>query len=277
MTGPLAQIVALTCFGNAFLQGKDIGEFFPNNSTCMFCDRMTFVTFDNSSLGKAEEKEIAKTPNEWFSFIKSNGAKGVRLSRTPQNDPIISDRMSAGFVDGGGTWLIEVLLPMDRSEFWIARWEVWNQDAPNQLIWRVTYGCVSKGVTSVIKLPDMQDIESRLTQALREIYSFSIKHNCDGFTQWFTDALDTLDSKGKNLHGYHKDWAPDGFLSSQAKMILDACQKSWVFGGMGSWNDMGFDGDDQVENERVSGQLFQVINEAITAAANTSYYGLKQG
>lgn len=271
MNGPLAQVVALTCHGNAFLKGKDVGTFFPKNSTCVFCDRVTFALLKKSFLGKPKEVEVAETPDEWFSFIRSFGARGIRLSRAAQNVPGISNRMSAGFVGGGGTWFMEVLLPRNRSELWIARWEVWNKDAPEQRIWRVTYGRVSGGVTAEIEPPDLQNIASRLAQALREIQSFSAKHDCGSFTERFVDALDTLDSEGRSLHGYHKDLAPESYLPHQAQTILHACQNAWVFGGMGSWNDMGFDGDDQNEYERVSEQLFQVLNEAISAGANQSY------
>ena len=61
MNGPIAQIVALTCYGNAFLSGQDIGAFFPKNSTCTFCDRVNFVVVEKTFLGKAKEAEIAKT------------------------------------------------------------------------------------------------------------------------------------------------------------------------------------------------------------------------
>lgn len=276
MNGPIAQIVALICYGNAFLQGVDVCEFFPKNSTCVFCDRITFVTVEKSFLGKPKEKEVAKTPEEWFKFLRLSGALGIRLSRTPQNDPNISDRMSAGFISGGGTWSMEVLFPQNRSQFWIARWEVWNQDAPEQRIWRVTYGRVSEGVTTPSKAADLQNTTEALEKALRDIHAFSTKQKIEGFTQCFADALDTLESEGKNLHGYHKDLAPTSYLLSPAKTILDACQKAWVFGGMGSWNDMGFDGDDQKEYERVSEELFRAVNQAISEAANQSYHRLEQ-
>ena len=276
MNGPIAQIVALTCHGNAFLQGVDVGEFFPKNSTCVFCDRVTFVTVKKSFIGKPKEKEVAKTPEEWFRFLRNSGALGLRLSRTPQNGSNISDRISAGFVGGGGTWSMEVLLPNNRSQFWIARWEVWNQDAPEQRIWLVTYGRVSEGATTQSKAADLQDTRKTLTEALREIHAFSTKQKLEGFTQCFADALDTLESGRKNLHGYHKDLAPAGYLPVPAKTILDASQKAWVFGGMGSWNDMGFDGYDQKEYERVSEQLFRMVNQAISEAANQSYCMLEQ-
>ncbi len=275
MNGPIAQIVALTCYGNAFLSGQDVGTFFPKNSTCTFCDRVNFVVVEKTSLEKAKEAEIAKAPDEWFPFLKSSAARGIRLSRAPQNNPNISDRMSAGFVGGGGTWAMEVLFPESRSEYWIARWEVWNQNAPEHRIWRVTYGRVASGATPMLKSAGLTDVAVRLNKSLREIHSFSERHQCGGFTKCFADALDTLDSRGKNLHGYHKDLAPDGFLSAEATALLDAAQAAWVFGGMGSWNDMGFDGDDQRQYESVSEQLFQTVTEAIVEGANSKYKDLR--
>jgi hypothetical protein len=54
-------------------------------------------------------------------------------------------------------------------------------------------------------------------------------------------------------------------------MLLDASQKAWVFGGMGSWNDLGSEGDDQKLYERLSDRLFRAVNEAIEAAATSTF------
>jgi hypothetical protein len=110
MTGPIAPIVAPTCYGNAFLQGDTAPEFFPPNSTCQLCDRVTFVDVAKPLLGKQREIEVAKKPDEWVSYLKGRGARGIRLVCQVQNDPQISDWMAAGIVGGGGTWCLEVLL-----------------------------------------------------------------------------------------------------------------------------------------------------------------------
>lgn len=47
-----------------------------------------------------------------------------------KEEPHLSDRMSSGFVGGGGNWYVEVLHPDNISEYWMARWEVWNENAP---------------------------------------------------------------------------------------------------------------------------------------------------
>lgn len=39
---------------------------------------------------------------------------------------------------------------------------------------------------------------------------------------------------------------------------------------MGSWNDMAFGGEDQVQYEALSAELYRLLNAAIAAAANSS-------
>jgi len=69
---------------------------------------------------------------------------------------------------------------------------------------------------------------------------------------------------------YHDDLAPDRALPLAATQILWAAQAAWVFGGMGSWNDLWFEGDDQSLYEQLSEDLYQLLNVAIVIAANTS-------
>lgn len=270
MNGSIAQIAALTCFGNACLSGLPGTQFFPANSTCQFCERVRFVTLSTNIFGKSKETEIAQNPDSWWAVLKSRGASGIRLSRIPQNNPGISDRMSAGFAGGGGAWTMEVLLPHDQSEFWMARWEVGDQKAPDRRIWRVTYGLVAKGKSNPPPIRQLQKATRELEESLREIRAFSAKHKLDGFTTCFEEALDAIETKGQKRHGYHQDLAPSGFISGEAAILLDACQKSWVFGGMGSWNDMCFAGDDQKTYDRVSERLFQAVNVAIEQAATST-------
>lgn len=52
---------------------------------------------------------------------------------------------------------------------------------------------------------------------------------------------------------------------------------AWVFGGMGSWDDMGFAGEAQKEYETVSKKLFQTLNEAIAVAASSTARSNRDG
>jgi len=270
MNGPLAQFVALTCHANAFLRGRQVPEFFPGNSTCQFCDSVKFFEVSKTLLRKVRETPVAANPNAWFEHLRTERVTGIRLICTPQNKPGISDRMSSAFVGGGGTWSMEALQPRAKSAVWLSRWEVWNQNAPERRIWRVSYGRVSEISTRASGDGELESDGKRLRSALAEICAFSEKHDCSGFTACFVRAIETLDSGGAKRHGYHKDLIPNGAASGLATYLLDACQSAWVFGGMGSWNDMSFERAEQTEYDRVSEQLFNILNETIQTAANAS-------
>jgi hypothetical protein len=269
MNHPIAQCVALTCHANAFLQGRSVPRFFPTNSTCIFCDWVKFFAVSKPFLDKIREEEVAGSPDAWFAYLKAANISAVRLSRKPQSHPKISDRMSAGFVGGAGTWSMEAVQPNGKSAVWLSRWQVWDQNAADRRIWRVSYGRVS-GKRSSIRVADLEASAGRFRSALADIHRFSEQQDCGGFTACFSKAIETLNSGGEKRHGYHRDLAPDGCLPSLAMRLLDACQSAWVFGGMGSWNDMAFAGEAQVEYDRTSQQLFLTLNEAIQAAANAS-------
>jgi len=270
MNGPLAQFVALTCNANAFLRGDPVATFFPGNSTCQFCDWVKFFAVSKTLFGKTKEIPVAATPNEWFEHLKNQGVVGIRLSRTPQNKPGISDRISSALVCGGGTWAMEALQPNGKAAVWLSRWSVWNQKAQERRIWRVDYGRVSGIPRRMVSGTDLELASMRLRSALGQIHRFSEKHNCGGFTACFTRAMETLDSHGAKRHGYHNDLVVNGVVPELATCLLDACQSAWVFGGMGSWNDMSFEGADPGEYDRLSEELFKALNETIQTAANAS-------
>ena len=64
------------------------------------------------------------------------------------------------------------------------------------------------------------------------------------------------------------DFAPESILPAEARQLLAAVHWSWVFGGMGSWNDLLFEGEDQKTYDRISERLFQAVNAAIEQAAS---------
>lgn len=268
MNSEIAQIIALACYGNAALRGEKIPVFFPSNSTCRSCDRIKFVEISPSFHGHREQL-VADTPDQWFQDLIAQGAKGIRLSHSLQNEASMPERMLAGFAGGGGTWTMEVHFPSSTAALWVARWDVWNQDAPDDKIWRVKYSRISEGNASPASEPDLSKVSARLFAILKEIRAFSAEHHCDGFTQCFDQAIESL-TTSKRV-GHHQDWAPDNSIPLVAMAVLDACESAWVFGAMGSWNDMSFEGGDQAEYERVSERFFEVLTESIASATTSSF------
>jgi hypothetical protein len=258
MNHPIAQFVALTCYANASLRGRTVPAFFPGNSTCRFCDSVEFVGPPDGLRG-ITRPEVAGSPDAWFLRLTAAGVSAVRLSRA-----------LPAKISGADTWGMDAALRDGRSARWSSRWEVWNQDAPERRIWRVCYACAADERGSDQPAGPLASVADRLRATLDEIHRFAERNRCGGFTASFAKAIETLDSGGARLHGYHRDLAPDGCLPPLATSVLDACQSAWVFGGIGSWNDLAFDGAIQVEYERITERLFLTTCDAIQAAANAS-------
>jgi len=270
MNGPIAQLAALTCYANAFLGGREIPEFFPSNSTCQFCDRVEFVETVTRPPGEQAQRTLASDPEEWIHDLPIREVDGIRLIFGPRNDENISDRMSAGFVGGGRIWTMEVRRDDGQSEFWSSDWNVWNQKAPKRKIWRVAY-CLDYTKPSEPHIGrNLAVVRKALRESLTEIQDFSIHHTQGAFTKNFSEALAALDDPLADAV-YHEDIALPGQLNEDAESLLKASMRAWVFGGMGSWNDMGFDQPIQTEYENVSDRLFDVVHEAIEASITSTY------
>jgi len=178
--------------------------------------------------------------------------------------------MPVGFVGGGGRWLIEARHAKE-SDLWEARWRVENKEDPKQKIWDVAYFRVDQ---SRAHLPysreNLTALKRKLDLVLTRIGTFAAAHNLDSFAKAFHSASDALHSDKPLSPTYHSDLAPTSNISIEAKQLLAASQFAWVFGGMGSWNDMGFEGQEQQEYVQISDDLFALLNQAVCAAVNSS-------
>lgn len=166
MNGTLAQVVALTCHGNAIISGMEVTGSFATNSSCQFYDTIRFVKISKSWIGRTREVEVAKSPDEWMASLGMRGAIGIRLVRQTCLLLGISDRMSAGLVGGGGTWMLEVMREDRMSEFWAVRWEVWKQDAPDWRIWKVKRGMLREARTRPYPGRKIADVKADLQKSL---------------------------------------------------------------------------------------------------------------
>ncbi len=270
MQGTIAQIITLVLHGNAFLQtGQLDPDFFPKNSAFTFCEYVRFVE-PNKSGNREDEAILAKNPENWFKELKASGVYSLRLIYSSQNNQDISDRMSVGFIGGGGRWLIEALHPSG-ADYWEARWEVGNQDHPEKLIWQVAYGRIAQtSEPSQLSIRAAAVVKQELLSTLVEIEAFANKHQQYGFAKAFKLGQSALESKSPHADSYHKDISPSGFLNLESSQLLAASQAAWVFGGMGSWNDMGFSGKEQETYESLSDSLYRLLNEAFIVASNSA-------
>lgn len=272
MTGTLAQIIAITAFGNDFLKNDSLPiDLDITNTTFQFCNKVDFREFKKQFFfSKPKERIVSHNPIEWFKHIKAGGCQYLRLYFKPSDDQKLArDYRMAGFVGGGGTWFIEAIYD-SYSNYWTNRWEATNQNATDHKIWAVNYGAtITKQRTADLQINN-EDIKNKLHQSLTQIADFAYKQNLEGWGKHFDNAKATLDKSSPEEKYYHKDLVPLNNYSLTAKQILFTAGSAWAFGGMGSWSDISFEcKEDNETYDRLSEQLYTNINNAIIAAINS--------
>lgn len=272
MTGNLAQIIALTAYGNDYLRnGKITTDFTSTNTTFQFCNNVDFREFKETFFStKPKEHIIAHNPTEWFKYLESDGCKYLRLYFEYSKDQSFAkDYKLAGLVGGSGKWLIETVFD-DYSNYWASRWETTNKQASDRKIWSVNYGMILKKQPISNLQIDNQKIKEKLRQTLTEIADFAFQQDLQNWGERFEKALTRLDSIRPENDYYYTDLIPTDNYSLLAKQIIFSAGSAWVFGAMGSWNDLGFESKEDNETyDRLSEQLYSNIHEAIIAGINT--------
>ncbi|TAG27112.1 MAG: hypothetical protein EAZ37_06270 [Burkholderiales bacterium] len=267
MQGTIFQILVLVTHGNMVLSGQPVASFYPQHSAFKFDEFVKFVDLERNG-SRWSEKPFAKDPDDWLAKLKGQRCSGLRVERVSTDKKDLSDRMSVAFIGGGGRWLIEAVCPRG-SEYWEPKWEIGDRNRPDQRIWRVTYGRIAQNQkASTTNFPSIEGLSSEMSSTLQDAISFSKKHKLDGFGKAFQSGYSALKADSEpELNGI----APRGQLPLPASRLLAASQAAWVFGGMGSWNDLGFEGDDQKQYEAISDRLFRLINSSLVATVNLSY------
>lgn len=265
MNGQAAQKAALTAYANAYLQAHKVA-FGLDHPTASHCRSIEFVDVPHVGSFKGR-KMLAKDPESWFAYLATNGVQHLRLHYSSASGEGLADRTSVAFSGGGGYWFIETVRPAG-SALWESVWRVPSNRGKR--IWKVWY------VLSKVRPEEIQDtpcsigdVRKELQQALVDISSFAEKH--DDTKEWvsyFQRALDALDAE---VDVMTIEVFPAGCFTRDAEQLMAASRHAFVFGGMGSWNDVLFGAADEIQKEydRVSNRLYGAICRAIVTAVNS--------
>ena len=273
MQGTIAQIVALVLFGNQYLSGTPVTDFWPNSSIFQFDATVRFVILSGQRATRVET-EIAPDPMAWFEWLKAEGIIGLRLHFAPKSKTLKEDRMQAGFVGGGGRWVIEAIRDTQISDFWEARWQLGDRNAPDRKIWNVTYVRIAERDNRRAEIePPLAKLQADIDKVLGDIATFADQHEKAQFAASFRRGQELLHDEHPLAEGYHSEFVRSSRLSLAAAQLLGTAVAAWVFGGMGSWNDMSFKGEEQKQYDELSDALFVLLARAITASANSTLPG----
>lgn len=264
MTGILAQTIALTSYGNEYLRSGKLSDFYPQNSTFQHCNSVDFKELKKKIIFTSKKEFIvANNPIEWFSLLKKEGCSKLRLYyQTEKSD----DPKLAGLVGGGGNYFIECIYD-NYSDFWISNWT--HDKNTTEKPWVVTYRkAVSKQATINLQF-DLKDIRFNLKKILEEITDFAFKETSENWGQLFEKAKNTLENDNPEIDFYHDDLIVVNNYSLENRQLLMSASKAFVFGGMGSWNDLWFENEEkEKEHSALSRVLYGMMMTSIVSSIN---------
>jgi len=272
MRGETAQLIALCLKLNSVAGAAAVGSSFAENSSMKFCRVVTFTHLKRKLLRPNPARvTMATGPDDWMKAILSMGLKRCYLSCAvrPENKLLTEcsdDWQTTAFAGGGNVWALTTQFADGHDTSWIPVWSYIGGDAP----WDVEY----QGFNEVF--PDeSSSVEAgaeQLKAALIDIRDFARDMDLH-WAKTFEGALARL--AGEEGPSYLGDMSSAGALTPEAEQLMHACQASWVFGGMGSWNDIYMVGDtymmDCPRYAAVSAALFDAINQSLVAATNSRF------
>ena len=268
MDGPLAQIIALVGHGNNFLSDNNEGalNLWPSNSTFQYVRVLKFARYSNSQA--LQGTEIARDTVDWFQRLHSEGAKRLWYVAFAWGKQDLPEHQAVAFA-GGVPRAIQVDYPR-HFEFWYPAWDVGDQNDPEHRIWSVEYKALPLQHSQAIT-PDLETVRGYLRQNLEAARDFSErgKDAAAPWAAWFTAALRLLEASDPQPP-FHVDMLPRYGYSLAARQLLAAATQANVFGGMGSWNDLGFaDNVRQAEYVQGTKDLYEAVKMSFVAAVNS--------
>jgi hypothetical protein len=271
VNGQLAAMIAIALYGNEWLSGADASAHTAldsTNSTFQFVRRFS-VHLPGTHLPGAERVGTADALFEWLRKAGTDQlGLVVRASSKKDPDPI-PPAIAAAFSNGGQWALVGV---GRQNSTWTDQWEVADRDAPDRRIWDVDLHGKRVAGPMDIRSFGVGDSLARLKTALERTHEFAKSNDLAPWTDWFGGALQAA-SAPDPTYRFHPDIAPAGWLPLERRQLLAAAVGSWVFGGMGSWNDIGFYGrpnsdDLTAEYTEITNELYEAMMSGFVAAVN---------
>ena len=257
MNGELAQTMALAAHGSSWLAGSD-GTPPPDLERTNSAFRFT------RSLAWAIGRRDGRGVGSWLTDLRAEAVERLWV--------VIDDRAQRGIVPvhnavafaGGGTWGLLATGPSG-AEVWSPAWELGDREDPAQRIWDVEL----RGEKSKLSppVPDLDAARASLVRELTVIGAFATEQGLDEWATEFAAAL-ALGSAADAEVPYVADVFPDGH-PPEARSLAAMAARAWVFGGMGSWNDLGFESTDvRARYDALSASLYSAVLRALVDATN---------
>jgi hypothetical protein len=266
MNGDLAQLIWLAAHGNHFFNsGEELSEY------ATVYEGVWGMRFDGVRRSQSGAAVGSSRPNEWLSQLAASGVKHLgidALAQLDSSDPgSLPDHIAAAFVEGHRASLIAT--GDLRAERWTAKWMRRSGEPPaDNRVWVVLYSGVDDERCKRLVHSTPEAAMSLLVSSLRSALQFATSQNLPMWAEVFEEALRLADDERPEVP-YYPDLLPSGTDPFRVRLIASAC-KGYVFRGMGSWNDVGYDDGAEAEYTSVTTELYAAVMTAIDAGVNDS-------
>jgi hypothetical protein len=254
--GELAQLIAVAAHGSAWLAGRtgnDPPDLERTNSTFQYVRSVRFELPGRLLRAPTVSSSVA----EWLVQARRRSVSRLSLATPPGSLP---DR------DQLATFPAAIVTSSAKGpvERWSATWGVGDQDAPDRRIWDVAYRG-ERDPKGALASSNVAQATDDLTTTLQRAAIFARSHDLDHWAAIFEAALG-LEHAGDPVPPYHPDMFPSTAFGRAPRRLLAMATRAWVFGGMGSWNDLSFEGADAQAYDDVS----EALHASVLAAVNGS-------
>lgn len=206
---------------------------------------------------------LATSVSGWIEHLRGAGCTAVHVMHAASGGPV-PDWRSVGFAGGGGRWLILATLP-DGVETWQAVWARGGGGDGAAASWSVEYVRISAHVPGrPFTIPIPQPYHRVLFSALAAAADFARERRLEPFAEHFAEARGILYGHGTGASRLLEGLPVDGAV----RRLAAAAEHAWVFGGMGSWNDVAVDVADSARYAELSAQLYGALTSTLEFAVN---------
>jgi hypothetical protein len=256
VSGELAQYFALATYGSAWLQGRLRSQ--PARLTRMagsfrFVDSVDFAGVVGVG-GWLERLSAQEVDRVWLA--------APDLRSAPQaGEP--AWHLQAAF--GGGVAAGVLTTSSSGNELWRASWDVVD-GSPAARPWKLSYG--STRVTFGPDRVPVEDAAAALDAALARAAAFAARLDLKPWDSIFATARLHWSDPAAVERPRQRDLFPARCYGRGSRRLVAMAQAAWVFGGMGSWNDLWLPPDSSAEYDEISRELYATVVAAHLASAN---------
>ena len=264
MNVELAQMIALIAYGNGYLSSerRESRELLPSHSTFQHVFNISFQKWETVDSIPRSSGILAKNTRGWFSQLETDRNRYLKLDLL--NLQHLPPPYATSLFTAGGAWVIQT----DQGKCWQPKWSFLQQKSRQTRMWNVEYW-ERDNIPVIGDFPDIQNAYQDLENCLVEAKDFSMRRKF-GWEKCFEKALLLLDNRSPVLP-FYADLLPSTFMNIKVRQLLAGALQAWVFGGLGSWNDMHIT-DSSLENEyqQIPKSLYASVIQIVGAVTNST-------